>query len=119
MKLQTSIQPRRDGTVKVTGHDRQTYVFERDADGDFSCDVTDEATVVALLAGGLFWPANEADFDAALALANQAEDDEDGDDGEDDDLTEEELAGALPVEANTPPAPSRKKPGPKPKPKAE
>ena len=69
MKLQTSIQPRRDGTVKVAGLDGKTYVFTPDADGELSADVGDDGTVAHLLAGGLFWPADEEDHGSALALA--------------------------------------------------
>lgn len=96
MKLQTSIKPRRDGTVTVLGQDRQTYVFVADDEGLLSADVADEATVAALLATGNFWPADEADQEQALELVKQAQ----GDDDEDD---EEEPQDGLPVEANTPP----------------
>lgn len=109
MKLQTSIQPRRDGTVKVVGQDQKTYVFEADADGELSCDISDMPTVSALLSGGLFWPANQEDHDAALAAVETTRDDDEGDDG-DDDLSDEALVGALPIEANTPLAPARRKP---------
>ena len=110
MKLQTSIAPRRDGTVRVSGLDRQTYVFAPGPDGELTCDVTDEATVAWLLATKNFWPADEQDFEAALELAKKAEPDG-GEPGGDDDLDddEEEVADALPVEANTPPAPKRAK----------
>lgn len=124
MKLQTSIQPRRDGTVKVVGQDQKTYVFEADADGELSCDISDMPTVSALLSGGLFWPANQEDHDAALAAVETTRDDDEGEDGKDgddgdDDLSDEALVGALPIEANTPLAPARRKPGPKPKQKTE
>jgi hypothetical protein len=110
MKLQTSIKPRRDGTVKVTGQDRQTYVFLADSDGELSCDVTDTATVTSLLAGGEFWPANPDDHDAAMALAA----DDAGDDDSDDDADDAGDMNTPPIEANTPPV-IRRKPGPKPK----
>ena len=97
MKLQTSIPPRRDGTVKVTGQDRQTYVFAAGPDGELTADVADEATVAHLLATGNFWPADEADQEQALELVKQAQ----GDDEDEDD--EDEPEGGLPVEANTPP----------------
>lgn len=114
MKLQTSIKPRRDGTVKVTGQDRQTYVFVADeSSGDLSCDVGDTATVASLLAGGEFWPANMEDHDAALALAVAGDEDDEPADGDDlaDDVGD---INAMPLEANTPPV-ARRKPGPKPK----
>lgn len=107
MKLQTSIQPRRDGTVKVTGQDSQTYVFVTGSDGELTCDVADEPTVAHLLATENFWPADPADFAAAEKLViDQSDDDEEADDEQDD----EEVQGGLPVEAETPPAaaPGRK-----------
>ncbi len=100
MKLHTSIAPRRDGTVKVTGHDRQTYVFEADADGELSCDVTDEATLAQLLATDAFYPADPDDAERAASLLPA------GDDDEPDDEPEEDMGG-LPVEAETPPSPKR------------
>jgi hypothetical protein len=102
MKLQTSIPARRDGTVRVLGQDRQTYVFAAGPDGELIGDVTDEATIAFLLAGGLFWPADPEDFDAALSLAKKSEP---ADDEPDDD--DEPSMDALPVEAETPPAPKR------------
>lgn len=65
MKLQTAIPARRDGTVIVQGLDGQRYVFTKDQDNELSCDVTDDATVVHLLAGKNFWPADERDAEAA------------------------------------------------------
>lgn len=115
MKLQTSIPPRRDGTVKVNGQDRQTYVFVADGSGDLTCDVTDEATVAHLLDSKMFWPADPAEMDKALTLikkpandgASNAEDDlGDGNDGNDDDPVN---LSALPIEANTPPVPAARK----------
>lgn len=97
MKLQTSIKPRRDGTVTVLGQDRQTYVFAAGPDGELTAEVADQATVAHLLATGNFWPADEADQEQALALVRQAQ----GDDEDEDD--EDEPEGGLPVEANTPP----------------
>ena len=108
MKLQTSIKARRDGTVKALGLDGKTYVFTPDAAGDMSCDVTDERTAALLLSTGNFWPEDQADLESALALVQtpggestepDPEDDEDDLDGED------PPADALPVEAETPPAP--------------
>lgn len=107
MKLQTSIAPRRDGTVRVSGLDRQTYVFAPGPDGELTCDVTDVSTVAALLATQNFWPADPEDADRALDLVKKTTQPEGGDDDEDDD--EEDVADALPVEANTPPAPKRAK----------
>lgn len=113
MKLQTSIAPRRDGKVIVQGQDRQTYEFVAGPDGELSCDIEDEATIVKLLATDKFYPADPEDADKALQLVHQqAGDDGDGDEdkgtptGDDlNDDTELEDAGngGLPIEANTPP----------------
>lgn len=106
MKLQTYIQPRRDGVVNLVGEDGQKYVFKPDTDGVLVCDVTCEATIARLLASGNFEPVNADDFDKAIELsksvASQDEHDIDPDDL-DDDFTEEVSPGGLPVEANTPP----------------
>lgn len=107
MNLQTSIAPRRDGTVRVSGLDRQIYVFAPGPDGELTCDVTNVSAVAALLATQNFWPADPEDADHALDLVKKTTQPEGGDDDEDDD--EEEVADALPVEANTPPAPKRAK----------
>jgi len=109
MKLHTSIAPRRDGTVLVTGLDAQKYTFVRDADGELSGDVPHLPTVAMLLAGGLFYPADEGDFDEALKLST------DGGDADADEGDFEDDGPGVPVELNTPPAPTRRKPGPKPK----
>lgn len=116
MKLQTSIPPRRDGTLNVTGLDGQTYAFAKGEDGELVGDVTDEATVAHLLAGGMFFPADPADFDAALELTKVPGDDDEqdgegqasGDDqGDEDGDDEQGDMNAMPVEAATPPAPKR------------
>lgn len=108
MKLQTSIPPRRDGTVKVQGQDRQTYVFAAGPDGELACDVEDEATIAHLLATDQFYPANPEDADRALELVQSASRDGDEDEGgagdlDDDDELEDAGNGGLPLEANTPP----------------
>lgn len=99
MKLQTSIQPRRDGTLNVQGLDGKTNGFAKDGEGVLTGEVTDEATLAHLLAGGDFYPANPEDFDAAQALLPKL----DGDDGEGDDG--DDTGDGLPVEANSPPKP--------------
>lgn len=121
MKLQTSIPPRRDGTITVTAKDGQRFVFAPGPDGELVGEVTHEATVAELLAGGMFFPADPSDFDEALALTQLPPDeghddleasqdgDDAADDGEDDDEGEDESGtddgqAPLPVEANTPPA---------------
>jgi hypothetical protein len=124
MKLQTSIKPRRDGTVLVTGQDGVKYTFVAGAAGDLECAIEHQATLKHLLASQNFYPASEDDFSlalqmsqpagpgpdadadagapdlGALAAKSDAELDEEGDEGD--------LSG-LPVEANTPPqtAPDR------------
>lgn len=102
MKLQTSIKPRRDGTVTVLGQDRQTYVFAAGPDGELTAEVADQATVAHLLATGNFWPADEADQEQALLLVKQAQQADEAEEDED-----EADDNALPVEAETPPAPRR------------
>ncbi len=113
MKLQTSILPRRDGTVLITGEDGEKYVFKADADGAMVCDVPDDTTVSKLLAIGDFEPYNAEDFDKAIELAQKSipvggtdADDglDDGDDGDDGNDGDEVVNGGLPVEAKTPPA---------------
>lgn len=115
MKLYTSIPARKDGTVKVLGLDGATHVFERDGDGELSGEIEHAPTVASLLAGGLFCPADAADYEEALVLT-AADDEGDGDEGG---AGSEDEGNGLPVEANTPPAPARARPGRKPKADAE
>lgn len=110
MKLLTSIPPRRDGTVNATGLDGAVYKFERNADGELACDIEHQPTVAFLLDGGLFFPADAADYEAAIALT--ADPDELNELNDPDDLGDG--GNGLPIEANTPPAPARGKPGRKP-----
>lgn len=99
MRLQTSITPRKDGTVRVTGADGALFTFAAGDDGELCCDVTDHVTVAKLLATHNFWPAHAADMDAAIALVASPDDEaEDADDHDDD---------AAPVEANTEPRKKR------------
>lgn len=98
MKLQTSIQPRRDGTLNVQGLDGKTYSFAKDADGVLTGEVSDEATVAHLLSSTDFYPANPEDFDAAQALLPQGDGEGDDGEGEEGDNT----GNGLPVEANSP-----------------
>lgn len=117
MKLQTSISPRRDGTLSVTGLDGQKYAFTKGEDGELVGDVADESTVAHLLSGGMFFPADPADFDVALGLTKVDDDSDDendkdaiggqgqstGDGDDDDDEGNGEQSNALPLETNTPP----------------
>jgi len=117
MKLQTSIEPRRDGTVLVTGQDGKKYTFSDDGYGDLVCVIDHEPTLAKLLTLQHFFPVSTEDFTAARRLANAATDLDgvasdagepslsalaakpDADLDEDDD--EGDMAG-LPIEANTP-----------------
>lgn len=123
MQLKTEIRPRADGTVRVIGVSGKAYVFEPDADGDLSAAVDDEADAALMLATGNFFPGSDEDASLALTLmqaeraaaaaaadvdaqideeAGMGGDDND-EDGDDDDLKAD--MSALPIEANTPPAP--------------
>lgn len=105
MKLQTSIQPRGDGTVVVVGEDGKDHVFKTDEDGALVCDVDDEATVSKLLLLGDFEPVNEEDYADALSLTRKSAEE----DPEDDAVDETSDPNALPIEANTAPkAPAKK-----------
>lgn len=103
MKLITSIQPRRDGTVIARGNDGAVWEFKPEASGDLTCEVSDEVTVAILLSTGSFYPANDGDMDAALRMAMQVQ--EDGGDCGDD---EDDHGDGLPVESNTPLQPARR-----------
>lgn len=105
MKLQTSIPPRRDGTVRVPADNGETFVFTPDESGELTADVTCEPTIKRLLAGGLFFPADPADFDAALKLAQPPPPAAEDPPADSDDDPIKPIA--LPVEANTPPVPLR------------
>lgn len=102
MKLQTSIKPRRDGVVNVTGVSGRTYVFAADADGDLCAVVEDQADLARLLVLGDFFPANADDNQAALALLKTAApaDPDAGDDlGEDDEPDDDPVdMDAAPIE---------------------
>ena len=76
MKLTTSIQPRKDGTVSVTLADCETFVFKAGASGDLECEVIGEEAIAALLQTGNFYPADEADFDKALSVIKHPEEGE-------------------------------------------
>lgn len=108
MKLQTSIKPRRNGSVVLTGLDGVAYKFEPDENGDMVCDVPHEPTIahVLELSGDDFWPADETEYaEAERVLAELGSKNAD-DDGEDD--ADDSNPGGLPIESNTPPAAIRK-----------
>lgn len=134
MLLQTSIKPRREGVVIAIGLDRARLVFSPNAAGELESEVTHAATIAHLIGTQNFYPADEADFDAALKLSStalateteapgpvgpvdlaalqqktDAELDLDDDEGDPDAMPVEGPAAGLPIEANTPPqtAPDR------------
>lgn len=111
MQLLAHIRPRRDGTLSAVGVSGQTYAFQPNAAGEMVCEVSDPADVAAFLALAHFEPADASDFAEAEALLAAVDDDADGDgaDGDADDDGDEVVGDALPVEANTPPQPARKK----------
>lgn len=101
MKLETTISPRRDGTVNVD-LDGSRYTFVADSNGALVCDVENQEHATKLLCmGDRFFPADDADFEAASALVSgantgsQAGGDDD-DDEEDDD--EPANMNAAPIE---------------------
>lgn len=104
MKLITTIQPRRDGTVTVRDAKGQPIVFKPDDAGVLTADVEDAALVGRLLLTNNFEPADEADHATAEALLRDAQPPgDDDDDDDDDDLGDPD---APPVEGNTPPKPA-------------
>lgn len=85
MKIETTIRPRTNGTVRAT-IGGTLYVFEADAEGRLVAEVEKDAHISALLArGDEFLPADEADFVLADTLVNSsAADGGDPDGGQDD-----------------------------------
>jgi hypothetical protein len=117
MKLETSIALTADGKVIVEGlNNGKRYEFRPDTDGAVTGEVDDEDTLVHLLTncGTRFWPADEADYDAAKVLLDKSvvvdDDDEAGQDLDDDENAELQPGADPLVEAKTPPAviPGRK-----------
>lgn len=111
MKLLCTLKPRTDGTIIVRGAGGAAIVFKADEYGALVADVTDQALVGRLLAGGSFEPADEADHDEAerlLRAANRRDSDGDDDDEGDDDGDPDNAPAVLPLEANTPPRATRK-----------
>lgn len=105
MKLITTIKPRRDGTVIVTGADgKALHTFALNDEGQLACDVPDDGTIGMLLLTENFYPADEADYGRALELTGGnaalggAEGASDDDSGADDD---EGTPDSAPVEAGT------------------
>ena len=105
MKIETTISPRRDGTVTFE-HAGKRVVLMPDASGRLVADVEDDDVIAHMLSYDHFLPADEADFAVAERLTVQkVVDEEENDDDEEDD---EEFPSAPPVEAATPP--SRRRP---------
>lgn len=116
MRLITSIPPRRDGTVVAKSpNGLRTFTFAADASGELACDVDCDDTLAMLLRSESFYPADEADFSAAMRLAggtpeggeggpDDSDPDHDPDsDPEDDDGSDDEAPeGGAPVESDTP-----------------
>lgn len=90
MRIETTIQPRKDGTVSAT-LDGQTYKFKPDEYGRLIAEVGDPAHAAYLLDhGDDFLPADESDLNAflaapAVATPPEGNDDEPDDDDENDD----------------------------------
>lgn len=102
MKLETTISPRRDGTVNVD-LDNSRYSFVADESGALVCDVENQEHATKLLCmGDRFFPADDADFEAASALVSGANTgakvSTDDDDDEDEDEDEPVNMNAAPIE---------------------
>ena len=108
MIFQTTILPRRDGTVKFKGPNGKEFVFAENEYGDLVCDVEDEASKKTMLKNPHFIPYNDEDIEAIgeLLVSGQGPASNQGGDlldGDDDDVLEEGYIEAPPLEANTPP----------------
>jgi hypothetical protein len=68
MKLETSIRPRKDGTVIANLPDKAKYEFKPGTDGALECEVDNDAHASWLIGTGNFYPAEAADFDEAAEL---------------------------------------------------
>ena len=105
MKIETSIKPRRNGTLNVVKLGGQVIVFSAQ-DGHLTADVADSADVQFLLGMSDFFPADEEDFAMASALIRgEAGPDELGD--ADDLLDDDGDENAAPVETATAPKPGK------------
>lgn len=103
MKIETDIQPRRDGTVSVVAPSGARIVFAADETGALVADVEDQGDLAFLLALADFAPADEADHVQAEAVlrSDLGVDDLDDDEGDE---------NAAPVEVATPPKGTKHKP---------
>lgn len=102
MKLETSVIPRRDGTVRATV-DGELYVFTGDP---LTCEVKNKAHIAYLLSRGDYFPHDPSATSAALAIVEEAQSGNDEEpEGEGEDQADDEGdENALPIESNTPPA---------------
>lgn len=99
MKIETSILPRKDNTVRAVASSA-TIVFAADESGRLVADVENQADLAFLLSLGDFFPADEADHvqaESVLRTETGADDlpDDDGDEN------------AAPIEVATPPKPAK------------
>lgn len=101
MQIETSIPPRRDGTVIATGPSGTKTVFT-DTDGRLLAEVTDPVDLAYLLANPNFFPAEEEDFVQAESIIRE----ESGIDDLPDDVGDE---NAAPIEVKTPIKVTKKK----------
>lgn len=68
MKLETTINPRKDGTVLARFGKEVLYTFAPGDDGALTCDVDNDEHVAFLLNTGNFYPADAESFEEAAAL---------------------------------------------------
>ena len=106
MKLETTIIPRKDGTV-IVSLGATKYVFVADDFGAMSCDVEDMTDVACLMNLGEFHPANPEDYEIAADLVDATKRDDDPDnEGEDDPDPD---MNAPPIEESAPARGAKKK----------
>lgn len=62
MKLQTDVAPRKDGSaVTATTRAGTKYLFQKQEDGTFQCEVNDDDDIAFLLDTGNFRPVEEVE----------------------------------------------------------
>ena len=97
MKIETSIKPRRDGTVRVNAPD-EVVVFSHDENGVMVAEVENDQTIAFLLSrADDFIPADDADFEVANSLLSQGIDGDDDPSDPDDDEEPVDM-NAAPIE---------------------
>lgn len=102
MKIETSIKPRKDGTVSLAAPSGVKIVFADEA-GHLVAEVADEGDLAFVLALGDFFPADETDYVQAASVVREKA-------GIDDLPDDEGDLNAAPVEVvATPRAPRAKK----------